>query len=176
MTVVYAIMDKHDGRVTIDSESGFGTTFSLYLPATHQIQSKPAAAETPCRSGAGNILIMDDEDFVQDLASEMLTKMGYTVTTVTSGDEAIQAYKAALARGRGFDAVILDLTIPGGMGGKEAIKTLLEMDSEIKAIVSSGYSDDPVMSNYRRYGFQNALKKPYRIKEMSEVLNSVLST
>ncbi|MFP3913102.1 MAG: response regulator, partial [Desulfobacteraceae bacterium] len=132
--------------------------------------------ETPCRSGAGNILIMDDEDFVQDLASEMLTKMGYTVTTVTSGDEAIQAYKTALAGDRGFDAVILDLTIPGGMGGKEAIKALLEMDSDIKAIVSSGYSDDPVMSNYRRYGFQNALKKPYRIKEMSEVLNSVLST
>lgn len=174
LTVVYAIIDKHNGRITVDSELGSGTTFSIYLPGIHGMKPEPKAAKPLIRRGVGKILVMDDEDFIRELSSDMLTSMGYTVTLVRSGEEALQSFKEALESGRAFDAVILDLTIPGGMGGKETIKALLKIDHDVKAIVSSGYSNDPVMSNYSQYGFRNALKKPYRIGEMSEALNSVL--
>jgi len=173
LTVVYAVIDKHKGRITVDSESGSGTRFSIYLPAIPGMTQAPEAAERPIPPG-GKILVMDDEDFIQEVASEMLKRMGYTATPAKSGDEAIRAYQEALESGRGFDAVILDLTVPGGMGGKETMQVLLKLDRDVKAIVSSGYSNDPVMSNYSLYGFRNALKKPYRMGEMTEALNSIL--
>jgi len=173
LTVVYAVIDKHKGRITVDSQPGSGTRFSLYLPAILGMTQAPEAAERPTNPG-GKILVMDDEDFIQEVASEMLKRMGYTATPTKSGEEAIRAYKEALESGRAFDAVILDLTVPGGMGGKETIQALLEIDGDVKAIVSSGYSNDPVMSDYGLYGFRNALKKPYRMGEMSEALNSIL--
>ena len=174
LTVVYAVIDKHKGRITVDSGLGSGTKFSIYLPGVPGMKREPEAAKRLIRSGVGKILVMDDEDFIQEVASEMLKQMGYTATPAKSGEEAIRAYTEALQSGRAFDAVILDLTVPGGMGGKETIKALLEIDHDVKAIVSSGYSNDPVMSNYSRYGFRNALKKPYRMGEMSEALDSIL--
>jgi PAS domain S-box-containing protein len=174
LTVVYAVIDKHKGRITVDSGLGSGTRFSIYLPGVPGMKREPEAAKRLIRSGVGRILVMDDEDFIQEVASEMLKQMGYTATPAKSGEEAIRAYTEALQSGRAFDAVILDLTVPGGMGGKETIKALLEIDHDVKAIVSSGYSNDPVMSNYSRYGFRNALKKPYRMGEMSEALDSIL--
>ncbi|MCF8142481.1 MAG: PAS domain S-box protein [Deltaproteobacteria bacterium] len=174
LTVVYAIIDKHKGRITVDSEPGSGTTFSIYLAGVHAIASESEAAKRVVTSGIGKILVMDDEEFIQEVAAEMLHQMGYRATPAKNGEEAIRVYKEALQSGRAFDAVILDLTVPGGMGGKETLKALFEMDHDVKAIVSSGYSNDPVMSNYRRYGFQNALKKPYRMAEMSAALNSIL--
>lgn len=174
LTVVYAIIDKHNGRITVDSKLGSGTTFSIYLPGVHGMKPEPEAATGRIEPGVGKILVMDDEDYIRELSSDMLTEMGYTATAARNGEEAIQSYKEALESGQAFDAVILDLTIPGGMGGKETIKALLEIDHDVKAIVSSGYSNDPVMANCSQYGFRNALKKPYRIGEMSEALNSVL--
>ena len=174
LTVVYAIIDKHKGRITADSELGSGTTFTIYLPGFHGMEPEPEAPTPLIEAGVGKILVMDDEDFIRELSSDMLTEMGYTATVARNGEEAIHSYKEALEAGQAFDAVILDLTIPGGMGGKETIKALLEIDYDVKAIVSSGYSNDPVMANYSQYGFRNALKKPYRIAEMSEALNSVL--
>jgi len=174
LTVVYAVIDKHKGRIAVDSEPGTGTTFSIYLPGIHGIESGPEADRRPDTAGRGRILVLDDEEFIHEVLSDMLKLMGHTATLVKSGEDAIRTYKEALESGQAFDAVILDLTIPGGMGGKETMKVLLEMDRDVKAIVSSGYSNDPVMSNYRLYGFRNALKKPYRMREMSEALNSVL--
>jgi CheY-like chemotaxis protein len=117
---------------------------------------------------------MDDEVFIRKLAADMLQKMGYTVKLAKDGHEAIQLYKQSFEAGQAFDAVILDLTIPGGMGGKETIQELLCIDKKIKAIVSSGYSNDPVMSNYSRYGFKKAVKKPYLIQEIGEALQSII--
>jgi PAS domain S-box-containing protein len=174
LTVVYAIIDKHNGRITVDSELGSGTTFTIYLPGFHGMKPQPEAATGRIEPGVGKILVMDDEDYIRELSSDMLTEMGYTATAARNGEEAIQSYKEALEAGQAFDAVILDLTIPGGMGGKETIKALLEIDHDVKAIVSSGYSNDPVMANCSQYGFRSALRKPYRIRELCAALNSIL--
>lgn len=174
LAVAYSIVDKHNGRITIDSKLGEGTLFIIYLPAAHEIESKQKSSKKLIKSGIGQILLMDDEDYIRRVAPQMLKMMGYTVIPAKNGEEAIQLYKQALESGRAFDAVILDLTVPGGMGGKETIQSLLSIDKNVKAIVSSGYSTDPVMSNYNRYGFKKAVKKPYRIEEISEAIQSVL--
>jgi CheY-like chemotaxis protein len=119
---------------------------------------------------------MDDEAFIRELAVDLIQKIGdYQVTVAKDGEEVIHLYQQALKEGSTFDAVILDLTVRGGMGGKEAIRKLREIDPKVRAIVSSGYSTDPVMSNFITFGFQEAVKKPYQIEEMSKALNSVLT-
>ena len=117
---------------------------------------------------------MDDEEIIRDLASDMLCRLGYEAVMAKDGDETLKLYRKALKIEKPFDLVILDLTIPGGMGGKATMEKLVEMDKDVKAVVSSGYSNDPVMSNYRSYGFRAAVKKPYLIQELSEALQSVL--
>ena len=126
--------------------------------------------------GAGRVLVMDDEEFIRSLVAEMLVKFGYETTLAADGTEAITIYRQAMESGHPFDAVILDLTVPGGVGGKETIEILTTIDKNVKAIVSSGYSNDPVMSNYRAHGFSYSVKKPYVIKELVEALQIVLST
>ena len=125
--------------------------------------------------GKGNILFMDDEEFIRDLANSILTHLGYTVTFAKNGEEAIEEYTKANERGEPFDAVILDLTIPEGMGGKVCIKKLKEIDPEVKAIVSSGYSDDPIMTTPEQYGFKAFIAKPYNIQTLSSVLRKTIS-
>ena len=117
-----------------------------------------------------HILIMDDEEFIRTLISEMLNKLGYDTVLARDGAEAIRIFRHAMESDRPFDAVILDLTIPGGMGGQETVVRLAEIDEHVKAIVSSGYSNDPVMSNYTDFGFASAVRKPYMIKELSDTL------
>jgi CheY-like chemotaxis protein len=116
---------------------------------------------------------MDDEDFIRGLASVMLHKMGYDVVLTKDGQQVLERYREALEIGKPFDAVILDLTIPGGMGGKETMRRLSALDPNVRAIVSSGYSNDPVMANHAGYGFCAAIKKPYLVQELSHVLNKV---
>lgn len=106
----------------------------------------------------------------------MLGSLGYNVEFARDGDEATELYKKAIESGEPFDAVIMDLTIAGGMGGKEAIKKLIELDPEVKTIVSSGYSNDPVMSDYKQYGFHGVIAKPYQIEELSDTLSKVIET
>jgi len=119
----------------------------------------------------GNILIMDDDEMIQDLTTEMLESFGYTVDCAVDGNEAIEKYVSAEKSGNPFDVVIMDLTIPGGMGGKEAVKELLAINPKIKAIVSSGYSTDPIMAKYKDYGFTGRLSKPFQMDELQKVLS-----
>ncbi|MGC9323245.1 MAG: response regulator [Desulfomonilia bacterium] len=122
----------------------------------------------------GRILVMDDEELVRDVVSSMLEFLDFEVDMATDGTEAIEKFSQAKQAGTGYDAVIMDLTIPGGMGGKEAIEELLRIDRNIQAIVSSGYSNDPVMSDYAEYGFSGVVKKPFKLEELRDVLESVL--
>ena len=118
---------------------------------------------------------MDDEEIVRDLAREMLTSIGYEATVARDGDEALELHKKAKELGHPFDAIIVDLTIPGGTGGAKAVKKMAQVDPEVKAIASSGYSDDSIMADFGKYGFSGVLAKPYRIKELSEVLHKVVN-
>jgi DNA-binding NtrC family response regulator len=118
---------------------------------------------------------MDDEEIIRDSAGMILRTAGYEVELASDGNEAIELYRKAYEAGSPFDAVILDLTVPGGTGGKDALKKLLEIDSGVKAIVSSGYSNDPVMANYRDYGFAGVIAKPYKIQDMSETVKKVIT-
>jgi len=124
--------------------------------------------------GEGKILLMDDEDIIRQVMGRVLKHLGYEVQLAKDGAEMIEMYKKAKESRQPFHAVIMDLTISGEMGGKEAIEGLIEIDPKVKAIVSSGYSNDPIMTDYRKYGFSAAVAKPYGIKELSEILHKVI--
>ena len=131
--------------------------------------------KTGLTAGKGRLLYMDDEEAVRNIASEILGYMGYDVQLAADGKEAIELYQQALQSGAPFDAVLMDLTIPGGMGGKETIKRLRKIDPSVKAIVSSGYSNDHIINQYRKYGFAGVVRKPYQIDEISKVVKDVLA-
>ncbi|HOD69716.1 MAG: Chemotaxis protein CheY [Deltaproteobacteria bacterium ADurb.BinA179] len=122
----------------------------------------------------GRILVMDDEEIIRDVLSSMLDFLGYEVQVASDGAQALSMYREAMDAGKPFDAVIMDLTVPGGMGGKEAIHDLLEMDPNAKAIVSSGYSTDPVVTNYQDYGFKGVISKPFKIEELKEAVQALV--
>jgi|GEM_PF-3066524 len=185
--VAYSIISKHDGFLTVDSEPGEGATFSIYLPAAEgeiveEAESDNRTSEEEISQGngesledeQGNILAMDDEDGVRMILEDMLSTLGYDITTATNGEEAIEYYRQALEQGHKFDAVVLDLTIQGGMGGKETIEHLREIDPNVKAIVSSGYSNDPIMANYKEYGFRDRVPKPYKLDEMRRTIHRIV--
>ncbi len=170
-----AVVTQHGGRITVDSEVGRGTTFHLFLPATPvggAGEEKPAA--TRALAGHGRILVMDDDALVREVVGKMLRKLGYEPVFAREGREALNLYTQGRDLGDPFAAVILDLTVPGGMGGIEAVQHLLANDPQARAVVSSGYADHPIMANYRRYGFQGGIAKPYKISGLSEVLQQVL--
>ncbi len=172
----YSIIQKHNGHITVESQVGVGTTFYIYLPASPgEIIVTEKKEEKELVTGEGKMLVMDDEKHIRDLAAEMLSNIGYEVTTSIDGAETIEIYETAMGSGYPFDAVIIDLTIPGGMGGKETIQRLTKIDPAVKAIVSSGYSNDPVMANFAEYGFKGVVAKPYKARELSEVLHKVIT-
>jgi len=175
LTMTYATINRHDGHITVESEVGKGTTFKIYLPATAEIPEKTAEREARPVGGSGRILVMDDEESLRKVAERMLQELGYGVHCVGDGAEAIAQYEQAKKSGQSFDAVIMDLTIPGGMGGKETIKKLLDIDPQAIAIVSSGYSSDPIMSNFKNFGFKGVVVKPYGIEDLSRILRDVLN-
>ncbi len=166
----YSIIKKHGGYLDVESQVGAGTTFHLYLPASRQGgKGNPRKGEAVY--GSGRILLMDDEQEILKLTAEMLTYLGYEVTLARDGREMLSRYRAALKSDHPFDLVIMDLTIPGRMGGREAIAELLQEDPAVKALVCSGYSDDPVMNNYRAHGFKGAIRKPFTIEELSGLVS-----
>jgi nitrogen-specific signal transduction histidine kinase/ActR/RegA family two-component response regulator len=171
----YSIIKNHGGYITAESALGKGTTIFIYLP-TVVVEPAPLKVED-VRSSAngGRVLIMDDEEIIRNVVGEMLMHLGYEVGFAEDGAEAIRLYREAMEVSRPFHVVIMDLTIPGGMGGKEAIAKLREIDAHVKAIVSSGYSNDPVMANFKEYGFVGVVTKPYKMKDMNETLRRVLA-
>jgi len=175
LATAYSIVKRHDGYIQVKSELGKGTTFNIYLPAS----SKEILIEKELRerihTGKGKILVMDDEEVIREVAGEMIEVLGYEAEFVKDGTEAIELYKKAKESAQPFDAIIMDLTIPGGMGGKETIQKLIKIDPETKAIVCSGYSNDPIMADYRKYGFRGIIAKPYNLKELGEILHNVIT-
>ena len=175
MATTYSIIRKHEGHITVESTPTTGTTFHVYLPGIQKpLPEEKEAIEETRVTGTGRVLVMDDEEVVRELLYQGLTGYGYEVEVTEDGAEAIERYSEAKRLGKPFDAVILDLTIPGGMGGAEAIKKLLEIDPSVKAIVSSGYSTDPVMADYKKYGFSGIAAKPYSVEELEKTLRSIL--
>lgn len=172
LATTYSIIKKHDGHIELDSKVGIGTIFYIYLPASEK--AVPEKKEVLLITGHGRILVMDDDESLMKTVGKMLQRLGYESEFAKDGSEAIRMFKEAKEAKNSYDAVILDLTIPGGMGGKEAIGKLLETDPEVKAIVSSGYSDGPVLANYKEYGFKGMLPKPFEVKLLGKVLDEVI--
>jgi PAS domain S-box-containing protein len=175
LSTTYSIIKRHDGHIAVESTVGAGTTFHLYLPATDKIPEIQQEVNSDILKGNERILIMDDEEAIRIIASLALSELGYKVITAQDGSEAIRLYEDAYNSGNRFDAVIMDLTIPGGMGGKEAIEKLRAFDPAIKAIVSSGFSEDPVLSDFEKYGFCGYVPKPYNVQQLSQALRKVLA-
>ncbi len=177
LAIAHSIIKNHRGLLTVDSELGVGTTFYLFLPA---VDKGPVAAERMVRPkepahGQGRILIMDDEAIIRNVTTKMLEHLGYATEVAVDGEQAVALYAEALAAGHPFAAVIVDLTIPGGMGGMETLVRLREIDGGVKVIVSSGYANDPIMANYADHGFQAVAPKPYKLQELGAVLETVLT-
>ncbi len=174
LTTTHSIIQKHNGHIEVESEPGEGSVFRFYLPASPSALPQAAAHAPMAVDGSGRVLLMDDEKEIRESLGEVLNELGYEVGYAADGAEALAAYTEARRKGCGFDAVIMDLTIPGGMGGKETVEKLLRIDPEAVAIVSSGYSKDPVMAAYRAHGFQATLPKPFELEKVSLELSRLL--
>lgn len=170
----YSVIRRHGGLMTVKSEIGVGSTFYFFLPASTDKPAPKVARSTEALAGSGRILVMDDDEMIRDMAGEMLTSLGYEATLARDGNEAVQVYAEALRAGKPFDVVIMDLTIPGGTGGQEAIQQLLRIDPKVRAVASSGYSNCSVMSEFKEYGFTDVLPKPYDVGDVSKVLKRLL--
>ncbi len=177
LATTFSIINKHNGHISIDSELGKGTSITLFLPASESQfcrKTKQLAVEHSKRANIARVLVMDDNKMLLIVATQMLEKIGYEAEIAYDGKQAIDMYRKAFNAGNKFDIVIMDLRIPNGIGGKEAIKTVLEIDEKARVIVSSGYSDDPVMANHSEYGFKGLLAKPYTMNRLQETLTQVL--
>jgi len=174
---VYSIVKRHGGAVEVSSTIGVGSSFTIHLPALPGTRAEEeAVGKAPESAGiGGRILVMDDEESIRDIATQMLEFMGYEVESCNEGREAVERFRTAWERGVPFDAVILDLTVPGGMGGREAAAHLLEIDHDAVLIVSSGYSNDPVIANFRSYGFSGVVPKPFTAATLAGELERLVS-
>jgi len=172
---VYSIVKRHGGTVGISSRIGEGSIFDIHLPASPGNQPTGVAVKEAAElRGAGRILIMDDEDFIREIATEILQYMGYEVESCADGREALERFQKARELNNPFSCVILDLTVPGGMGGKEAAAHLLKIDPDAVLIVSSGYSNDPIIANYKNYGFNGAIRKPFDADTLARELAKLI--
>jgi CheY-like chemotaxis protein len=174
LSISHTIVERHHGTIQVESELGAGTAFHIYLPSSEKGLAVEEKERTKTLRGEGRILLIDDDEAVRRSAEEMLKRLGYDAECVQDGKEGLGLYLRAKESGRPFGAVIMDLTIPGGMGGREAIKRLKEEDPAARVIVSSGYSADPVLQGFSEYGFSGAVAKPYGMDDLAEVIHSVL--
>ncbi len=174
LATVLSIINRHEGHVSVESKVGIGTTFTLFVPALRGTISPVPQEVKPVHRGHGRILIMDDEELVRNVAGDILIDLGYDVAYAKDGNEAVEVYLEAEKEQNLFDVVIMDLTIPGGMGGKDAVKKLQAVAPAAKVIVSSGYSKDPIMAEYEKYGFCGVVCKPYDANEISEEISKVM--
>ena len=179
LSMCYSIISRHSGTIRVFSEKGKGAEFAVYLPIASGVFNEEAKTEDienqePVEDSM-HILVMDDDPGIRDVLTGMLEILGHRVEVCENGADAISFYKKQMSCGKPFDIVIMDLTIPGGLGGEEVIKYLREIDPEIKAIVSTGYSNNPVISNFSDYGFSGRLTKPFKISTLKREIRSVLS-
>ena len=170
----YAIMKKHGGHVSVESRIGVGTTFTLYFPASPNLLKTNTSHQLGICRGQGKVLVMDDEDSIRIMAREMLAHCGYQVLLAQDGHEALAIYKQAMESHTPIDLVILDLTVPGKLGGLETLAQLRQVDPQVKALVSSGYSTDPIMANFASHGFAGVIAKPYSMIDLSQMVHNVL--
>jgi PAS domain S-box-containing protein len=172
----FSIINKHNGEISVESEHDQGATFHIYLPVSKKTITVNTTEKKHFYKGSGKILIMDDEDYIREIAGEILTTLGYSVEFARNGDEALELLKNSIQAGKSFSAAIMDLTIPGGMGGKEAIHLLRKFDQNLPVFVASGYSEDPVMADPAKYGFTDRLFKPFKRTELIELFYRHLGT
>lgn len=173
LTIAYSIVKNHKGVLTVESTPGTGTSVSVQVPAA--LKPRREAGKIGLFKARGKVLVMDDEEIVRDVVSEMLEFIGFAVEVVADGAAAVERYEAALKSDAPFDVVIMDLIVPEGLGGKDAVKQLLEVDPKAKVIVSSGYSNDPIMSKHEEYGFKGVAIKPFKIEDLSRTLQEVIN-
>jgi CheY-like chemotaxis protein len=176
LAIIYSIISKHDGHISVESDPGVGATFSIFLPASDESVQVQAAPEPEEQSlcGKWRILVMDDDEGIRRVAFNLLDYMGHEVCLARDGEETIELYQQAKDSGKPFDLLIIDLVVDKGMGGQEAMEILRRIDPQVKAIVSSGYSTDPVMSDFAKYGFIGVITKPYGINKLKEALRDIL--
>ena len=175
LSITHSIILRHGGYITVRSEIDVGTTFEFYLPASEEQAVTITEEEEELARGTGRILLMDDEETIHKTVGRMLRELGYEVDSVYDGDEALQVYKTSLEAGSPYALAILDLTIPGGMGGRKAVSRLREMHPEARVIVSSGYANNPVMAHYGDYGFCDRIGKPVAMAALADVVRRVLN-
>ncbi len=177
LAVVHSIVRKHKGFIKVESKINQGTIFKIYLPGILKNKEKTHDKKTKLinQKLKGNVLIMDDENVVREVVKDMLLEMGLNVDTAIDGEEAIEKFIMAKERKKDYDIIIMDLTVPGGIGGEEASKEILKIDKSAKIIVSSGYSNDPVMSDYKKYGFSARIVKPFYFDVLKEIIAKILN-
>jgi two-component system cell cycle sensor histidine kinase/response regulator CckA len=178
LATTYSIVKNHNGLITVESEVHMGSTFTVYLPAARHeaLAVEPPHSNTQMVLGTGRVLIVDDEEPIRTLVEFTLSHLGYQVTQAETALDGVNIYRQKLEAGERFDAVILDLTLPGGMGGKEALKKLIELDPTVNAIVSSGYATDATMSRYQDFGFRGVIAKPYEAAELGKIVHDVIES
>jgi PAS domain S-box-containing protein len=175
LAVTHSIIAKHNGFISVESQQGEGTTFTLYLPASIREQQKEDSKTNKETSvNTAKIMVMDDEKMVRDIAKAILVMLGHDVILAANGEEAVELYKKESDSGKPVDIIIMDLTIPGGMGGESAVQEIRAINPEAKVIVSSGYSNDPVMAHYQDYGFSATLVKPFQVQDIIDAINKLL--
>ena len=175
LAICHSIIVKHGGSISVESTPGVGATFTIVLPASGHGKTPPKKEEKEGPDGVkARIMVMDDEESIRKMTQRMLGKMGHEVLLAPSGEDAVKQYREALDQGLPVDLVIMDLTIPGGMGGKETVKEILALNPRAKVLVSSGYSTDPVMASYSEYGFCGAIVKPFQLSELKKTLARIL--
>jgi PAS domain S-box-containing protein len=174
LTSTYTIIKSHNGHISVESELGTGTTFAIYLPATEK-QHRPKQNKTSkVPRGRRKILVMDGDDIVREICGEICQRLGYAVELAEDGSQAIELYRKAWETGQPFDGMIVDLTIPNGIGGKETVKIVRKINPDVKMIVASGYAHGPVMEGVNKYGFTSVITKPYKLEELREALTDIL--
>jgi CheY-like chemotaxis protein len=173
LAVVYSIVAKHEGLIEVESTAGKGARFDVYLPASELAWEESPAASPPARAEGGRLLLMDDDDLVREAAAELFSHLGYEVTTTRDGKEALERHDEALRAGAPFDLAVLDLTVPGGMGGEETARLLRDKECEALLVASSGYSTAGALADYRARGFDQILSKPYRFEDVLHTFASL---